>query len=264
MTNPSPAQHTQEPTTPAQSQADEALAVAAALDPGEEPIRRFKRFARDWIRPLLLALIILTPVRSSIADWNDVPTGSMMPTILVGDRIFVNKLAYGLRVPLTRTWITRWNEPERGSIIICHSPADDTRLVKRVVAIAGDTLQIRGGQLYINGRRPAYSDVSPDVLDSLREEQLAGHRLATETVDGVSHAVMHTPGLPRIRMTDPMVVPEGRVFVMGDNRDQSLDSRAFGLVSTDQVLGKVGRVVASVDPDNYFCPRFGRFFQKID
>lgn len=224
----------------------------------------FCRFAHDWVRPLVLALLILAPIRSSIADWNDVPSGSMMPTILVGDRIFVNKLAYGLRVPLTRTWVTRWDEPARGSIVICHSPDDDKRLVKRVVAVAGDTVRFHGGELYINGERPSYTRLDPSVTADLSERDLYGQVLNTETFDGVSHAVMHTPGLPRIRESDPIVVPEGKVFVMGDNRDMSQDSRAFGFIDTTQVVGEVGRVVASVDPDHYFLPRFDRFFKKID
>ena len=74
----------------------------------------FMRFAHDWIFPLVIAAAVLTPIRSSVADWNDVPTGSMRPTILEGDRIFVNKLAYGLRVPLTKVWIAHWGAPQRG------------------------------------------------------------------------------------------------------------------------------------------------------
>lgn len=230
----------------------------------QEPQRWFYRFAKDWVRPLVLALLILTPIRSSIADWNDVPSGSMMPTILIGDRIWVNKLSYGLRVPLTRKWVARWSEPERGSIVICHNPETDTRLVKRLVAVPGDTVQIRDGRLIVNGIEPRFSDPDDAVVSQLSEDAQYGRWFATETVAGVSRSIMHTPGMPRMRLSEEITVPEGQVFVMGDNRDQSQDSRAFGFVRMDDVVGRVGRVVASVDPDNYFMPRFDRFLQKLD
>ena len=111
----------------------------------------FQKFFWGWVWPFVLAVVVLTPIRSSVADWYDVPSGSMEPTILPGDRIFVNKLAYGLRVPLTYIWLTRWNEPTPGEIIICHRPDDDTRLVKRLIAKPGDEVQLKENDLYVQG-----------------------------------------------------------------------------------------------------------------
>ena len=96
-----------------------------------------RRLVRHWIFSTLLLVLTVFSFRSAVADWNDVPTGSMKPTILIGDRIFVNKLAYDLKIPFTSTRLATWGDPERGDIVICWSPADGARLVKRVVGGAG-------------------------------------------------------------------------------------------------------------------------------
>jgi len=228
---------------------------------------RWKVLVQDWLRPLVIALLILTPIRSSVADWNDVPSGSMKPTILVGDRIFVNKLAYGLRVPLTKTWVGRWAAPEPGDIVICHNPNSGQRLVKRVVAVGGDLVTVRRGELYVNGSRPPRHVLGEEVINWIAEDDQIGRDFYAEDLgDGETHPVMRTPGMGMLfRPPDvpPLRVPEGSVYVMGDNREQSSDSRVFGVISLDEVVGKVGRVVASVDPDNYFMPRFERFFMPL-
>src|ERR1044071_4792661 len=97
---------------------------------------------REHIRPLAVLLIALFSVRSSLADWNIVPTGSMKPTIVEGDRIFVNKLAYGLKVPFTTMHLLHWSQPSRGEIVVFNSPVDGTRLVKRIVGVPGDVIQM--------------------------------------------------------------------------------------------------------------------------
>ena len=98
---------------------------------------RWKNLARE-IKLLALMVLVLMAVRSAIADWNDVPSGSMNPTIVQGDRVFVNKLAYDLKVPFTTWHIAQWGNPKRGDIIVFFSPVDGTRLVKRVVGLPGD------------------------------------------------------------------------------------------------------------------------------
>jgi len=104
---------------------------------------RVRRWWQREIRPLLILVLVLFSIRSSLADWNDVPSGSMQPTILVGDRIFVNKLAYDLKVPFTTWHLAEWSQPSRGDIVVFYSPRDGTRLVKRVVGLPGDTLELR-------------------------------------------------------------------------------------------------------------------------
>src|SRR5438552_5215625 len=101
------------------------------------------KFWRNYAQPFLFAAIVLTTFRSSIADWNDVPSGSMNPSILEGDRIFVNKLAYDLKVPFTTWHIAEWSQPTRGDVVVFYSPVTGIRLVKRVVGLPGDTITLR-------------------------------------------------------------------------------------------------------------------------
>src|SRR5678815_1643505 len=102
-----------------------------------------KRLWRKQIRPIAITILVLTSFRSAIADWNDVPTGSMKPTILEGDRILVNKLSYDLKIPFTRIHLATWADPKRGDIVVFFSPADEIRLVKRVIGLPGDRIELR-------------------------------------------------------------------------------------------------------------------------
>ena len=221
-----------------------------------------RHILREWVKPFAIVLAIFLPFRSSIADWNDVPTGSMMPTILEGDRIFVNKLAYGLRVPFTHVWVARWDAPARGEIVVCRSPADGIRLVKRIVAVPGDTIELRGGRLYINAEPADYAPLDQNTIDQF-DRPGPPREFASETVDGVTHAVMATPSVRAIRSFGPMTLEDGEYFAMGDNRDLSKDSRVFGPIAESEIVGRSGTVVISLDRDNYYCPRFDRFFRDL-
>src|ERR1044071_4699272 len=134
--------------------------------------KTFRARARHWwrkeIRPLLILLLIGFSIRSSLADWNDVPTGSMKPTILEGDRVFVNKLAYDLKVPFTTWHIAEWSAPKRGEVVVFYSPYDEQRLVKRVIGLPGDTVQLRENQLVINGQPVEYKALAEEVLRDVR------------------------------------------------------------------------------------------------
>src|ERR1051325_2049041 len=104
------------------------------------------------IRVFLAMLLVISSLRSALADWNDVPTGSMKPTIEIGDRVGVNKLAYDLKVPFTTSELMKWADPKRGDIVVLFSPQDGTRLVKRASAIPGDTVSLAGNQVFVNGK----------------------------------------------------------------------------------------------------------------
>src|SRR5579862_787348 len=121
---------------------------------------RARKLWREDLRPLLIAALVLFSIRSSFADWNVVPTGSMKPTILEGDRVFVNKLAYDLKVPFTTLHIAEWSAPQRGDIVVFYSPKDGTRLVKRVIGLPGDTVEMRADELIINGEKVAYRSIA--------------------------------------------------------------------------------------------------------
>src|SRR6266852_3235088 len=125
---------------------------------------RARELWRKEIRPLLIIAVVLFSVRSSLADWNDVPTGSMRPTILEGDRVFVNKVAYDLKVPFTTWHIAEWSNPRRGDIVVFFSPHDGQRLVKRVVGLPGDSLELRNDGLILNGQLVEYKPVAQELL----------------------------------------------------------------------------------------------------
>jgi signal peptidase I len=225
--------------------------------------KKLIRFWREWLRTSLVIVLVITSFRSAVADWNDVPTGSMKPTILEGDRIFVNKLAFDLRVPFTSLRLLSWADPSRGDIVVLRSPSDGTRLVKRVIGVPGDVIAMVGNRLVVNGQVLDYGPLDPEMAVGFGE--IASNRvLAEENLLGERHAVMIITSQARQRVFPPIHVPEGRYFVMGDNRDESLDSRHFGFVDRDKVLGRATAVAASVDPDHLFVPRWKRFFQPLN
>src|SRR5688500_1089946 len=175
-------------------------------------------FVRHQLAPFAFVVLVLCSVRSSIADWNDVPTGSMNPTILEGDRIFVNKLAYDLKVPFTTLHLARWSDPARGDVVVFFAPNDGTRMVKRVVGLPGDTVELRNNRLYVNGGPADYGPLDAAVSGQM---PAGGPRrtFASETVAGRSHPVMTLPTIVARRSFGPVEVPAGRYFMMGDNRD---------------------------------------------
>jgi signal peptidase I len=227
----------------------------------EQPNKRRVGRCLTQLRQWVTVLSLLFCFRSAIADWYDVPTGSMEPTILPGDRICANKLAYGLRVPFTYTWIARWGNPSPGEIVIVHSPKDDVRLVKRLIAGPGDIVEMRNNRLVVNGAALPYGELSAGVLEYFTERE--GRAFAEETLNGRGHAVMATRGIPAPRTFGAIKIPADKYFVMGDNRDQSGDSRIFGLVSREKIVGRSSAVAISLDPKRWYLPRWGRFFSAM-
>ncbi len=219
---------------------------------------------REWAKPILVVVIVLGTFRSAVADWNDVPTGSMKPTILEGDRILVNKLAYSLRVPFTRWRLIDWDDPAPGEIVVCFSPANGDRLVKRVIAGPGDTVALRGNRLMVNGVPAGYGELDAELIAQLDESERPRHGYAAETLNGVTHAVMATPGVVAPRSYGPVTVPPEHYFVMGDNRDRSADSRSFGFVPRGDIIGRSSRVALSLDRDRWYWPRWDRFGRALE
>lgn len=222
------------------------------------------RFWREWIRPLALPLLLVTAAKSALADINYVPSGSMKPTILEGDVVFINKLAYDLRVPFTFARVARWAEPERGDIVVCFSPADDMRLVKRVVGVPGDQIELRGDVLFLNGVAQDYSPLPTSHTRELSEPERQQAVFARETLGARAHAVMVLPGVPAMRDFGPVHVPAGHYFVMGDNRDNSNDSRFFGFVPRREIIGEATGVFVSARIAGGVQPRLNRFFTALE
>ena len=224
--------------------------------------------ARYWwrkeIRGWLVIGLLVFSLRSSLADWSDVPTGSMKPTILEGDRVFVNKLAYDLKVPFTTRHLAEWNNPHRGDIVVFFSPHDGKRLVKRVVGLPGDTIELRSNGLVLNGEAVEYKPIAEELLRDVASADRARQVYATEQLPGQRHAVAAIPSVPALRNFGPYRVPEGSYFMMGDNRDDSFDSRYYGPVERRRIVGQATAVVLSFDRAHYWLPRWQRFFTSLD
>ena len=220
-------------------------------------------FWKGWGCSIFIALIIATSFKSAIADWNVVPTGSMKPTIVEGDRIFVNKLAYDLKIPYTTWHIIEWGSPQRGDIVVFYSPTDGKRLVKRVVGIPGDSLAMQNNQLTINGKKVTYEPINHVKSKNLSLSRDANQYSFIENLSGTRHPVMLTPQRPSVRSFGPVTVPKGKYFMMGDNRDNSADSRYFGFVERSRVVGRATSIVVSIDTNNNYKPRWERFFTKL-
>jgi signal peptidase I len=218
---------------------------------------------KGWVRPFLIALLVLLAFRSAVVDWNVVPSGSMKPTILEGDYIFVNKLAYDLKLPFSSVTLVNWSGPQRGDIIVFLPPNETDRFVKRVVGVPGDKLELRENQLFVNGKPALYEPLDPKVYQEIPPAKRAGDEFAREVVGGRGHPIMWSPNKMSADSFEPFTIPAGQYFVMGDNRDDSKDSRSFGLVPRKRILGRVTSVALSLDPWRNNWPRWGRFFLSL-
>lgn len=219
---------------------------------------------REWRWYVFFFCFVWVPLRSAVIDYSPVPTGSMNPTILEGDVVWINKLAYGLRVPLTRIYLTRWAEPQRGDIVVVLSPKDGTRLVKRIVGVPGDALAMSDNHLELNGRPLAYIPASDDYGAAIAGKLRRFAFFAEEDLAGVVHPVMGLAAKNATRRTfAPVVVPEGKYFLMGDSRDNSLDSREFGFADREAIFGKAEGILVSLDINDSYLPRSERFFAAL-
>jgi signal peptidase I len=198
--------------------------------------RQPKSRLRQNVESLLLAVVVALLVRASVVEAFWVPSGSMLPTIQIGDHLFVNKLAYGMHLPFVEREVTQWSPLHRGDVVVFTSPVDrNIDLIKRVIAVAGDTVEIRKKRLYING-----------------EEVPDPHAHFTDIRD--------REAVPRDHF-GPVTVPPGKFFVMGDNRDQSYDSRYWGFADESDVKGQATFIYWSWDSRRHWVrwDRFGHF-----
>ena len=191
--------------------------------------------------------------RSAVADWYEVPTGSMKPTIVEGDRIFTDKMAYDLRVPFTKISLLKLAEPQAGDIIVFDSVAAQNRLIKRVIGVPGDSVALVDNQLVINGEKLNYDPVSETAIN----------RVEIENLHGIKHAVELSKQRSAMQNFAPVIIPENMYLAMGDNRDNSADSRVIGLVPRAELLGRAKRVIVSLDYDNYYLPRKDRVLKAL-
>jgi signal peptidase I len=181
---------------------------------------RNRSIPRDLVSVLGASAIILV-ARASFADHYKVPSGSMEPTVQVGDQICVNKMAYGLRVPASQSYLVRGAGPERGDVVVLASPSDGEVLLKRVVAVPGDDVEVSDGRVAIDGVPAPVRQDDGGVVEELGGRQ---HALSTEYGGGPDFG--------------PTRVPDGEYLVLGDNRGNSKDGRYFGWVARGAILGR--------------------------
>lgn len=216
-------------------------------------------------RGLIIFLGVMVLFRSAIADWNQVPTGSMKPTILEGDRVVVNKLAYDLKVPFTGWQVQTWADPTPGEIVTFYSPKDEKLLIKRVIGSPGDVIAMRNNQLFFNDKPATYGILDMEILQQLDLYQRHRHSFFFEQVADQRYPVMMRPSEPNsYNSFGPIKIPEGYYLMLGDNRDNSADFRAIGLVSRDRIMGRAHTVAFSVDYNDYYLPRMDRFIYSLE
>jgi signal peptidase I len=216
---------------------------------------------KTWLRHntrFVVFLLLLGFLRTAVADWNPVPSGSMRPTILEGDVVLVNRLAFDLKIPLTDVIIAHTGAPKRGDIVTFSSPKDGTRLIKRVVGLPGDTIEMRDNRLAINGEALDYVPLG-GVVEELGPHRVVEAERMRESFGDSIHAVQWIPRAVSRSSFDSLVIPPDQYLMLGDNRDNSEDSRYIGLVSRDRLIGRAERILVSANILDRWKPRYARF-----
>jgi len=200
----------------------------------------------EYSRAFFPVILIVLLLRSFLVEPFKIPSGSMMPTLLVGDFILVNKFAYGLRLPVLNTKVIEIGEPQRGDVVVFRFPNDPSiDYIKRVVGVPGDEIQYRNKTLYVNGE-PAPQIEVRKYLGVGAGEGMTDADLRLEDLAGVEHQILIDPKWPDYKCSpfsalaagQALKVPEGSYFVMGDNRDNSNDGRCWGFVPEENLVGK--------------------------
>lgn len=219
---------------------------------------------KSWLRAnkgFVLFLCLFGIFRTAVADWNPIPSGSMRPNLLEGDVVLVNRLAYDIKLPLTDVVLAHLGEPARGDVVTFSSPRDGVRLIKRVIAVPGDVVEMRNERLVINGRGADYA-----LLGRAVEPVGGGHADAlrlTETMGSERHRIQVMPKVDAARSFGPVTIPKDRFLMLGDNRDNSADSRYIGLVPRKLLIGRAERVLVSADYQGNWMPRPERFGMSL-
>lgn len=230
---------------------------------------------KPWLRAnksFLMFLMLFGIFRTAVADWNPIPSASMRPNLLEGDVVFVNRLAYNVKVPLTDIVLGATGEPQRGDIVTFSSPKDGTRLIKRIIALPGDRVEMRSERLVINGRPADYAPIgsATETIDGVGAinavrftESLAEATGAMSAREMRSHAIQVLPQVAARRDFAPITVPPGQYMMLGDNRDNSEDSRYIGLVPRALLIGRAERLLVSADIKGNWLPRTERFGMSL-
>jgi signal peptidase I len=218
---------------------------------------------RAWLfenRRFIAFVLLFGVFRTAVADWNPIPSASMHPNLLEGDVVFVDRLAYDVKLPLTDVSVAHTGDPKRGDIVTFSSPQDGMRLIKRVIGLPGDTIAMRNKRLVINGHAIDYETLGFADEPFAAKGTQALH--VDEDVAGDRHEIQW---LARVPQDDfgPLTIPAGRYLMLGDNRDNSEDSRFFGLVPRENLIGRAERILVSADYKGSWAIRFDRFGKSL-
>ena len=261
----------------------------------QKPKKLFSELAREYLQPLLSAIVLAILIRGFFFEPFKIPSESMVPTLLVGDHIFVKRYAYGLRIPFTKTWLTEFENPKRGDVVVFSYPGDESvDFIKRVIGLPGDKIKLEEGILFVNGQKVEQTDLAmtgpePKNHCHMKLEDASQNLLPSgfkpfpyyrdikefqvkfETFDnGVQHLAQRSTHMP-VETDLEITVPPRSFFVMGDNRDQSQDSRFWGFVPRENLKGKAEFIWLSLNNEGMSCPgdlgflpiRWDRFGRKI-
>ncbi len=213
--------------------------------------RKKKSFYKEWVEPFLIAAVVALFIRQFVVEAFKIPSGSMIPTLTIGDHLLVNKFVYGPRIPFTDSRIFTWKEPKRGDIIVFKYPENEEKnFIKRVIGVPGDKIQIVKGKLLINDQ-PV--QIAPTALPSDKSVEagitFGKPMVYEEQLNSVKHQIQYLTDQSQ-KNDGPWLGPKDSVFVMGDNRDNSQDSRFWGFVHYNKILGKALIIYWSWDGDD--------------
>lgn len=208
-----------------------------------------------WLLAFLFCFLLM---RSAFADWFYIPSSSMVPTLREGDRVLCNRVAYDLKLPFSSLVIARLGDPQRGDVVTFASPEDGTRLIKRVIAVPGDTVELRDEHLLVNRMQADYRPITVRDQDELTPNYDGRQWLLRESIGQRSSTILVMPDRSALRSFGPVTVPAGEYLMLGDNRDNSRDSRYIGLVRRELISGRVRHVLYSLDAAHFYLPRWQR------
>ena len=219
----------------------------------------------DEYKILALIIVIIFAGRSSFLDWNHVSTGSMRPAIIEGDRVVIDKRAYDFALPFTSWKVINIGSPSRGEIIIFKKHDNPQLLIKRIVGLPGETIEIANNKVRVDDVQADYKALHKKGFNHLDLYTRTKNEFRLEVFEDSAHAIM----LQKETYDDAgssikINIPDGYYFVLGDNRSSSIDSRDIGLIPREQVFGRASKVAFSLNYDNLYLPRKDRFFKDLN